>query len=195
MYCENNPVLKQDSAGELGTLALCAIGGVASALIDYGGQVLDNYRSGLRGSDMWCEVNVGSIVASSFSGVLSAIPGGGFAAIAIDVLGSAAIKQGTNYLIDYFDNDPSTNRTWNTYQYMNDVVLNALTAGADCLFQVGKYVPKFIREVKSEARDKGIKGTTKLTKYLSTKQVTTVLSNAAYSEVMSRIYPWTSYQS
>lgn len=47
-------------------------------------------------------------------------------------------------------------------------------------------VPKYIRDIKGEAVEAGIKGTKNLNKYLNVKQVHTITTNTFYNDIASR---------
>lgn len=189
-YCENDPVLKKDPNGKLGVIALCAIGGILNGLVEYAGQVINNYQDGKTGADLWLNVNWGKVASSAFSGAISAIPGAGFVATAIDIVGSAAIEQGVNCAVAKFDNDPNTNLNWSTSTFLWDVATNAASEVASVALEVNYKVPKYIRDIKDEARAVGVKGTKKLKKYLNLAQVSTITTNTFYSHTAERLYPW-----
>ena len=74
-YCNNSPTSLKDPNGHFGILTLIGIGAFVGGLIDYAGQVITNYASGMSGIDAWTEVNIGEIAGSAFSGAISVIPG------------------------------------------------------------------------------------------------------------------------
>ena len=192
-YCGNNPVIKKDTNGQLGVLALCAIGGIASGLMDYAGQVFQNFKGGKRGAEAWTSVSWGSVAASTFSGALSAIPGGGVVAEIVDIIVSPAIEQGVDCLVERLDNDPNTAGTWDSMTYVTDIGKSALSAFVSNKLSIGDDIPRYIRDIKNDARALGIKGTKKLTRYLNQTQASTLVRNAFYDATMSSVYPWENY--
>ena len=169
-YCNNNSVNCEDPSGELGVAALCAIGAIAGGAIDYAGQVIRNYRNGKKGADRWLDVNWGSVAGSAFSGGVSVIPGGGAAAELVDIVGSKVIEHGVNAL--------TTNTKFDIHAVGCDILEEALSSAVTSSFVPNMDVPKYIRDIKQEAREMGIKGTRKLQQYLDFKQITTILTNA-----------------
>ena len=180
IYCENNPASKKDDNGEFGVVALCVIGGFVSGAIEYASQVIKNYRDGESGIDAWTKnLDYGEIAASAFSGAISAIPGGGFVATAADIVGSAAIKQGVNCIVKKQD--------WSWEEFGGDVLSNAESAYISSKFKMADDVPQYIRHIKDEARDMGIKGTKKLTKYLNFKQVSVIVINGFTNDTIGEL--------
>ena len=177
-YCNNNPTNKKDPSGELGILALCTIGAIAGASIDYAAQVISNYRTGLSGSSAWTSVNVGSIAGSAFSGAVSAVPGGSLGAAIVDSVGSALIEISVNSLL--------AGDEINIREIGNEAVKNlAIDMLTPDFVEVS--IPKYIRDIKKEAIQQGIKGTRKLQKYLDFKQVSGILINSFNSDSVSRL--------
>ena len=168
----------KDPTGELGIVALCTIGAIAGASIDYAAQVISNYRTGLSGRNAWTKVNVGSIVGSAFSGAVSAVPGASLGAALIDSAGSAFIEAGVNSLL--------SRQKINLRAVGDDAVKNlAIDMLTPNFVEVA--IPKYIRDIKKEAVEQGIKGTRKLQRYLSFKQVTGILINSFNSDSISRL--------
>ena len=178
-YCNNNPILLKDEDGEFGILALCAIGGLISGGLKYAGEVVSNYRSGKSGAEAWTDVDWGGVASATFSGAVSAIPGGGALATAVDIVGSAAIEQGVNCLVKH--------ETWDWGNFGGMVLENAGSALLSSKFNACDEIPRYIRDIKSEARNVGIKGTKKLTKYLAKKQIGTVVKNSFSGSAVSYI--------
>ena len=177
-YCKNSPTCMVDVGGNLGIFALIAIGGLLGGLIDYAGQVISNYRNGMSGSEAFTSVNIGSIAASAFSGALSAIPGGGLLTRAADIVGSAVIEHGVNAMI--------SNESMDLNALGADIATNAILDVATPKFLPVDDVPKYIRDIKGEAVEAGIKGTKNLNKYLNVKQVHTITTNTFYNDIASR---------
>ena len=176
-YCMNNPIMRQDPTGKLGIISLMLIGAAVNLTIEYAGQVIKNYRAG--NECIWIPNNPGAIVASAFSGALSAIPGGGFVATAVDVVGSAVIECGINSI------GSENNWEWSTF---GDTLANNI-AGAvvSKALKVETEIPQYIRHIKDEAREAGIKGTRKLNQYLQTKQLFSIVKNGFYSDTISEL--------
>ena len=100
-YCNNNPANVRDPSGEFGITALCFMGAVAGAAINYAAEVIHNHRKGLTGYNAWIrDVNWSGVVSSAFSGALSAIPGAGIGTKAVDIVGSTAIEHGLNFVCE-----------------------------------------------------------------------------------------------
>lgn len=140
-YCGNNPIVKVDKTGHFGLLALCALGGFLHGLVEYGEQVIGNYRKGKTGSDAWTDVNIGKIVSETFSGVVSAIPGGGPVAAVFDVIGSAVIEQSVNCIVE--------NKEWDWNSFGIDIALNVFNEATSQILKPDN-VPKYIRDIKKK---------------------------------------------
>jgi len=169
-YCNNNPINRKDETGYLAVATLCLIGALAGAAIDYATQVAANYKNGIKGSAAWTnDINVGSIVGSAFSGAVSAIPGGGVVASFVDSVGSVVIEHGVNSLL--------SGTQINFGEAGKEIVTNLATDALIPDFAEVE-IPKYIRDIKDEAVEKGIKGTRKLQKYLDYKQVSGILFNS-----------------
>ena len=176
-YCGNNPVLLYDPNGELGLIGLCLLAAFTYATVDYGTQVYDNYDAGKTGKDAWVNsINWGSVVASGVSGAAHAIPGASGAATAVDILACPVIEEGVNSIIE--------NRKFNTLRVASNVVSEAVNSLVSSVtidkFIPSLEVPKYIRDIKDEARTLfGVKGTNRLNRYLDGKQLFTVFYNSA----------------
>ena len=176
-YCGNNPVLLYDPTGELGLIGLCLLAAFTYATVDYGTQVYDNYDAGKTGKDAWVNsINWGSVVASGVSGAAHAIPGASGAATAVDILACPVIEEGVNSIIE--------NRKFNTLRVASNVVSEAVNSLVSSVtidkFIPSLEVPKYIRDIKDEARTLfGVKGTNRLNRYLDGKQLFTVFYNSA----------------
>ena len=181
-YCNNNPVLMYDPTGELGIVTLMIIGAVVGAGIEYASQVIKNHKAGLTGAEAWTPSNYGALAASAFSGALSAIPGAGsFLATAADIVGSAVIEQGVNSLC--------YGTKWSWSKLGEDVIGNIGGAFISKRFKLAEDVPQYLRHIKSEAREIGIKGTRKLTKYLNAKQVLVIVKNSFNTATLGELIP------
>ena len=178
IYCNNNPVNMKDSTGEMGVLAICIVGALVGATIDYAAQVISNYQIGLSGKSAWTNINVGSVVGSAFSGAISAVPGGSVGAALVDSVGSVVIEAGVNSLL--------SGKEMDIQEVCDDATKNLAVDILTPRF-VEVSIPKYIRDIKKEAVQQGIKGTRKLQKYLDFKQVTGVLVNSFNSDTISRL--------
>ena len=179
-YCGNNPVIFSDPFGEFGLATLCTIGAVVGGLIGYAAEVIQNHQAGLTGFDAWVgEVNWGGVLASAFSGALSAIPNAGVAVRAIDVVGSVAIEYGFNAL---------HGKQIDSSNIATDIVISAATSiiPVEKISRTG-IMPQYICNIKDEARSIGVKGTKKLTAYLNTKQVLNITINSFYDSSFSEL--------
>ena len=179
VYCHNNPLNEVDVSGNFGLFALGTIGAIAGGVINYAGQVLSNYKQGKSGTDAWTNVNWGSVASSAFSGAISAIPGAGALGEAVDVVGSNLIEHGVNALV--------SGESMNLEDIKNDILSDALTSVFLPDIIPSKKVPRFIRDIKDDARALGIKGTRKLERYLGFSQITTIVTNAFNADTSSRI--------
>ena len=174
VYCLNEPTSMVDEDGHLGLFVLCVIGAGLSALFTYAGDVIDNYRNGYRGVDAWWnEVNKGEVVAAAVSGAISAVPGPPILGDFGDALLSNMIEEVVNVafgdefvVLDIVD---GTIEDWATSSIMSKY------------FQTNE-VPLFIRDIKREAREQGIKGTNALLRYLDGAQLRTVINNTLTSQ-------------
>ena len=180
-YCKNNPVIMVDPTGEFGLITLCVIGALTYAAVDYGTQVYDNYEEGKSGKDAWVnDINWGSVVSSGLSGAVSAVPGAGGAAIAVDVFACPVVEEAVNCAIG--------KQEFNIGRVANQMAIEAantafMSLTFDKLFPSLK-MPKFIRDIKDEARMMfGIRGTRQLSKYLDNKQIFVILYNAGRTQM------------
>ncbi len=179
-YCGNSPLNFADPTGEFGLSALCTIGAFAGGLINYAGEVIGNHRKGLKGVDAWLvEVNWGGVAASAFSGALSVIPGAGFGVGLCDVVGGAVIEHGINYMMGKYEG---------TNKLIAGMIVNAATSfiPLDKIPGVGE-LPRFIRNIKDEARAMGIKGTKKLETYLGFRQTLNILTTSFHSDTLGHL--------
>ena len=171
-----------DPTGELGIVTLMIIGAVVGAGIEYASQVIKNHKAGLTGAEAWTPSNYGALAASAFSGALSAIPGAGsFLATAADIVGSAVIEQGVNSLC--------YGTKWSWSKLGEDVIGNIGGTFISKKFKLAEDVPQYLRHIKSEAREIGIKGTRKLTKYLNAKQVLVIVKNSFNTATLGELIP------
>jgi len=171
-----------DPTGELGVVTLMLIGAVVGAGIEYASQVIKNHKAGLTGAEAWTPSDYGALASSAFSGALSAIPGAGsFLATAADIVGSAVIEQGVNSFC--------YGTTWSWSKLGEDVIGNIGGAFISKKFKLAEDVPQYLRHIKSEAREIGIKGTRKLTKYLNAKQVLVIVKNSFNSATLGELIP------
>ena len=168
----------KDPNGELGVLALCSIGAVAGGLVNYASQVILNYRGGATGSDIWLDVNWGAVAGATFSGAVSAIPGGGLAAEAADIIGSTVIEHAFNAYI-------MKETEFNIKAVGEEILSEAITSLATSKVSPDLEIPKYIRDIKEEARDAGIKGTRKLQRYLNLKQTANIITNTFNSSTVN----------
>ena len=179
-YCLNDPVSMRDKDGRLGLFALCAIGALVGGIIDYAGQVISNYADGKTGKEAWVdEVDWGSVAGSAFSGAVSAVPGGAVWGEVIDAVGSNVIAAGVNYIVE--------GEEINVRKLGEDIVTDFVESAIAPDFLPTNDVPKYIRDIKREAREQGVKGTKNLLKYLDRKQVTTIVDNAINSTISEQL--------
>ena len=179
-YCLNNPIAMKDHGGYFGLLALCGIGAVVGGLINYAGQVIENYSNGITGADAWTNVNAGEVVGSMFSGAISAIPGSAGWGDVVDVVGSNIIEHGINSLINGTKFKPN--------EVVRDIVTDAAVSLLFPEIASTSNVPRFIRDIKDEARAVGVKGTRALQKYLDLAQVGTIIVNEFNSATNDKYY-------
>ena len=179
-YCLNNPISMVDDDGYFGIWTLCGIGALVGGFINYAGQVIENYNDGKTGAEAWTDVNIGEIAGAAFSGAISAIPGSSAWGDVVDAIGSNVIEHGVNSLV-YGD-------TFDCKALGQDIVTDYVTSAflGDLLPTNG--VPKYIRDIKEEAHNFGVKGTRKLQKYLNLTQVSTIVINGFNSDTSDRIY-------
>lgn len=173
-YCNNNPVYYKDPTGKFGIATLCAIGAVAGGLLEYGKQVIANFHAGTRGKEMLTDVNLGEIASAAFSGAVAAVPNGGVIAEVVDAVGSNLIEHGVNAL---FSNDHS----FDIVEVGTEILCDVVTLPFETDFIPSLEIPRFIRDIKKEAREAGKKGTKKLQRYLNVKQTATILINTINS--------------
>ena len=178
-YCNNNPINLVDTDGQFGVGFLCAIGAIAGGLINYAGQVMSNYRDGKSGTEAWTDVNVGEVASAAFSGALAAIPGSGALVDIADTVGSVVIEHGVNALVA---GKPFELKKVGK-EIVSDFIVN--TVVGDIIPK--KSVPRYIRDIKEEAVEAGIKGTKKLTKFLNFKQATNIVINSFNADTSARI--------
>ena len=178
-YCLNNPVAMKDEKGNLGVLALCGIGALIGGLVNYAGQVIANYNNGKSGAEAWTDVDVGNIAAAAFSGAVSAIPGIGIYGDVIDAVGSNVISHGVNALVS----GDAIEMSELGYDIASDLVSSIFIPDVVPSMEL----PKYIRDIKKEAREAGIKGTRKLQAYLDFKQVGIILINTFNSDTSDRL--------
>lgn len=179
-YCVNNPISMVDEDGHFGIWTLCAIGALVGGLINYAGQVIENYTDGKTGTEAWTDVNVGEIAGAAFSGAVSAIPGSSAWGDVVDAIGSNVIEYGVNSLV-YGD-------TFDCRALGQDIITDYAESAFLGDLLPTKDVPKFIRDIKEEAHSLGVKGTRQLTKYLNLAQVSTIVVNAFNSDTNDRLY-------
>ena len=158
---------------------MCGIGALVGALVNYAEQVITNYANGETGAKAWTDVNVGEIASSAFSGAIAAIPGSGAWGDVADAVGGNLIEYGVNALV--------SGKSENFAEVGKDIAKDLLSSAFMPDLLPSKDVPKFIRDIKSEAREAGIKGTKKLQKYLDFIQVTTIITNTFNSSTSSNI--------
>ena len=169
----------KDPSGELGIAALCGIGALAGGLINYASQVIQNHRSGKTGSDVWLDVSWGEVAGAAFEGAVSAIPGGGAIAEIVGTVGSNVIEHGVDALVTGSQFDVKEIGV----EIVTDIVTDAIIP--DILPDVE--VPKYIRDIKQDAVDAGLKGTRRLQAYLNFRQVTSIIINGFNSSTTQMI--------
>ena len=179
-YCLNNPVSMQDDDGHFGILTLCAAGAFIGGLINYAGQVYENYTNGKTGADAWTDVNVGEIAGATFSGAVSAIPGSAAWKDVVDAAGSNIIESGVNALVYGEEFDCVKVGRNIVSDYAASTILPDLLPMSD--------MPYFIRDIKDEARSAGVKGTRRLQAYLNMTQISTLVVNGFNGDTSDRLY-------
>ena len=181
-YCGNSPILRHDPTGEFGILACCLIGGAISGLISYAKEVIDGYDPNASVFENFVEdVNWGKVAGDTFSGAMSAVPGGSALATAADILLTPAIEQGVNCGVSLLKGEEVT---WDWKQYKDGVIENAANAVVDKVLKIGVDVPNGTKQLKKEARTIfGIKGEKRLKKYLNVKQIICIASNCGIGAV------------
>ncbi len=190
-YCNNNPTNMSDPKGDFGLFTLCFVGGLLNAAADYLSQVCNNYADGKSGADAWTDVNVGQVVASGFSGAVSAVPGGGIVSTCVDIVGGAVIEEGVNSLVN--------NETFSFADVGKNIGANVasevLSLGVDSKIKhslPGKApsldMPYKFSDIKGEARMWfGKKGTNSLKRYLNCKQIAVLGYNSALTGTTNMI--------
>lgn len=166
-YCRNNPINISDPNGEFGLLALCLIGGLVSAAVDYGSQVYDNHENGKTGSEMWTDVNWGQVVSSGVSGAVSAVPGIGSAADAVDIFFCPFVEETVNCIVE--------GDSFNVGEVAEDMTGNilkkyAMSKTVDKVWKQLK-IPEKIGDIKENARMCNIKEKDELEKCLNCSQL------------------------
>ena len=91
----------------------------------------------------------------------------------VDAVGSNVIAAGVNAIVE--------GEEINVRKLGEDIVSDLVESAFCPDFFPTNDVPKYIRDIKREARENGVKGTKKLLKYLDRKQVTTIIDNAINS--------------
>ena len=165
-YCENNPVNNDDPTGHglFSTLLIgAAVGVVKQFAADLAYSALDTESNGVQFSSL------GTYAAAAFSGAMSVVPGAGtVAAIVVDVVGSAFISHAVDAAVEVNSTGGSFWEKFSFAEFGKDIVYGA--AFAYMGYRVDSKTPKFIRDIKNEARTLGIKGTNQLNGLLSNRQ-------------------------
>ena len=161
-YCDNNPISRKDDGGDLWGQII--FGAVIGAAFDIATQLWDNHNQGLSGKDAWFKIRWGSVLASAISGGISAIPGGNRIADAVDNFLTPVIEESINALTS------EENFDWR--RVGNNVIRN-MTLGV-AIDRLMPNVPKYIRDIKEQAKKAGCLGTRAYNKYLKKAQFTSV---------------------
>ena len=161
-YCDNDPVNRKDDGGDLWGQII--FGAVIGAAFDIATQLWDNHNQGLSGKDAWFKIRWGSVLASAISGGISAIPGGNRIADAVDNFLTPVIEESINALTS------EENFDWR--RVGNNVIRN-MTLGV-AIDRLMPNVPKYIRDIKEQAKKAGCLGTRAYNKYLKKAQFTSV---------------------
>ena len=133
----------------------------------------------MSGIDAWTEVNIGEIAGSAFSGAISVIPGSAIWGDAVDSVGSNIIEHGVNAIVYGDEFDIVTIGKEIVSDYLTDTILPEFLPTGD--------VPRFIRDIKDEARELGVKGTKNLQQYLNISQISTIVVNGFNADNNSRL--------
>ena len=133
----------------------------------------------MSGIDAWTEVNIGEIAGSAFSGAISVIPGSAIWGDAVDAVGSNIIEHGVNAIVYGDEFDIVTIGKEIVSDYVTDTILPEFLPTGD--------VPRFIRDIKDEARELGVKGTKNLQQYLNISQISTIVVNGFNADTNSRL--------
>jgi len=117
------------------------------------------------------------------------LPSGGLLATAVDIVGSSAIEQGVNCIIN------KSSWSWNTFaENVADGAISAVSSQLVSHFtprwMASEEIPRYIRDIKPEASANGIKGTRQLMNYLDQKQVAVVTKNAFVNVTSGNVTEW-----
>lgn len=160
-YCNNNPAAMVDEEGNFGLIASMLIGGVVGIASQFVCGVVDNMMSGKTGVDVFSNTGtVGEYIAAFAGGALCSIPGASsFVSVVCDIA-MPAVQQSIDCVVYH--------TKWDTGKYLRDVSANVICDLAASTIAMDS--PRFIRDIKDEARAAGYKGTKQLTSYLKHAQ-------------------------
>ena len=97
----------------------------------------------------------------------------------IDAVGSNIIEHGVNAIVYGDEFDIVTIGKEIVSDYVTDTILPEFLPTGD--------VPRFIRDIKDEARELGVKGTKNLQQYLNISQISTIVVNGFNADTNSRL--------
>ena len=182
-YCGNNPVLLKDYNGQFGILASMAIGLAVGLATQYLCDVVSNAMDHKTGKDLFMpKSTAGEYLTAGICGAVCAIPGTSTLVSVVCDVAAPAVEQGIDYLI-YGDK-------WNSQEYITDVTSNVICDIVSSNFSLES--PQYIRDIKDDAQELGMKGTTQLNKYLIRQQNKVFLTNQLTGAAVSVSYEYVS---
>ena len=166
-YCANCPVLMTDASGQFGVVASVVLGGLFGLASQFISGVVSNAIEGKTGADLFTDTGTaGDYVTSVLTGALCAVPGASALVSIVCDVAAPALKQGIDYVV--------YGSSWSWEKYGADTLSN-LACDAISNF-VAIDMPEYIRDIKEEVTPL-IKGTKKLTKYLTKAQNQAFIGN------------------
>ena len=174
-YCRNDPSNEYDTEG---TLFLSIIKIVGKMLLGALMALLIQYLSNKIIGSLWkkkVDNTAGEYVATALQGAADAALNKG---LAVDVLKSVL----TSLLGQFVDLIRGRISSLSIGKIVESII-DGLMSGV--LGKIGIDSPKYIKDIKTEARRKGIKGTKKLMQYLTKKKIKVSLHNFFSSNILS----------
>lgn len=174
-YCINDPINNTDINGNIATFLMKKIGSVLLGLVlgVVSQFLVDVIVSAIR--RRWALSSASTYVSAAAQGALDALWGGGIVKEVCKALLSNLLKQ----LVDMIKNGSNFN------------FLSLVESIFDGLFNyvLDKAIktPQFIRDIKKEARKKGLKGTRKLVKFLNTRIRQTKIAKFSISTIFTAV--------
>ena len=178
-YCNNNPIAKKDVSGNFGVFALGFIGAIAGGLVNYAGQVINNYQNGMSGAEAWSDVNWGKVASSAISGAVAAIPGSGAVGAAVEIVGGNLVEHAYDAL--------AGKKEFSIKDLGKDIIEDSIKEAFIPDIIPTRSMPKFIRDIKQSARAAGVKGKHKLQQYLNITQIETIAVNSFLNDIKDRL--------